>query len=259
MAKWWDRWWRTFATGLSFFVFGAAGLVLGAVVFPVVKLLVRDVTIRSRRSRGIIAWTFRRFVGMMRGLGLLTYELRHFERLDRQGLLVLANHPSLIDTVFLLGFVRNSTCVVDSVLFRNRFTGGPLRAAGYIENTEGVEVLSRCAEALDALTNVIIFPEGTRTPVSGTVKLRRGASHIAVRSRRNVTPVIIRCQPRTLMKGEMWWEIPPRPPHFSLEVAGDILVRAFGDPDHDAAMAVRRLSAHLEQLFTAETPPNAGS
>jgi 1-acyl-sn-glycerol-3-phosphate acyltransferase len=252
-----DRAWRVTATGFSFFVFGFAGLILGTVVFPLLRVLVRDHASRHRVSRNLLAWTFRRFVGLMRGLGLLRYELVGFEKLGRNGLLVLANHPSLIDTVFLLGFVRNSTCVVNDELFQNSFTEGPLRAAGYIRNSAGPGVLSQCVEALEAGTNVLIFPEGTRTPLDGAIRMRRGVANIAVRAERDLTPVIIRCTPRTLLKGEKWWQVPERPPFFTLQVGDDIPVRDFHRDDDAPALAVRRLTAYLEQYFTTESLPHA--
>lgn len=252
-----DHAWRVFATGFSFFVFGLAGLVLGLVVFPVLSVVVRHGETRTRVCRETISWTFRRFVGLMRGLGLLRYDLIEFERLDRRGLLVLANHPSLIDTVFLLGFIRNCTCVVDEHLFENRFTARPLVAAGFIRNSAGTDVFTQCIAALDAGLNVLIFPEGTRTRLDGVIRLRRGAANIAVRAERNVTPVIIRCTPRTLVKGEKWWQVPPRPPSFSLRVGDDIAVQSFSHEEDAPALAVRRLTAHLEQYFTSESVAHA--
>lgn len=246
-----DRGWRRFATGLSFVIFGATGLWLGLVVFPLLRLFVRDAKKRTDYSRETIAWTFRRFIGIMHGLGLLEYELRGFDKLrGRKGMLVLANHPSLIDTIFLLGFIQTSTCVVDDALYRNRFTERPLKAAGFIRNDAGSAVLDDCVTALDAGMNVLIFPEGTRTPLSGVVRLKRGASNIAIRAERNLTPVIIRCSPRTLMKGEKWWQIPDSPPHYSLQVGDDIAVQNFSEDDESPALAVRRLTAYLEQYFT---------
>lgn len=257
MAKALDHAWRVFATGFSFFVFGLAGLVLGLVVFPLLGVLVRPRETRTRIARETISWTFRRFIGLMRGLGLLRYELVAFERLNRGGQLVLANHPSLIDTVFLLGFIQNSTCVVDEHLFENRFTARPLRAAGFIRNSAGTDVFAQCIAALDAGLNVLIFPEGTRTRLDGVIRLRRGAANIAVRAERNVTPVIIRCTPRTLVKGEKWWQVPPRPPYFSLRVGDDILAQSFSNAEEAPALAVRRLTAHLEQYFTSESVAHA--
>lgn len=252
-----DRGWRRFATGLSFAIFGAAGLLLGGVIFPLLSLVVRDRTRRANTARHTIAWTFRRFIGIMHGLGLLEYELKGFEKLDREGLLVLSNHPSLIDTVFLLGFVRNSTCVVNDELFRNSFTEKPLVAAGFIRNSEGIEVMTQCVDALDAGLNVLIFPEGTRTPLDGQIRMRRGVANIAVRAERNLTPVTIQCSPRTLMKGEKWWQIPDQPPHYTLEVGEDIAVQSFSRDDDSPALAVRRLTAYLEQYFTTRSPAHA--
>ena len=252
-----DRGWRRFATGLSFVIFGTVGLFLGALFFPALSLFVREQERRAQYARRTISWTFRRFIGIMHGLGLLDYELRGFEKLHRKGLVVIANHPSLIDTVFLLGFVNNSIAVADDELFRNSFTGAPLRAAGFIRNNLGATVLDNCVAALDAGMNVVIFPEGTRTPRSGTVKLKRGVANIAIRAERNLTPIIIQCSPRTLMKGEKWWQIPERPPHFSFVVGDDIAVQSFSSDDESPALAVRRLTAYLEQYFTTQSPAHA--
>jgi 1-acyl-sn-glycerol-3-phosphate acyltransferase len=40
------------------------------------------------------------FLWLMRTLGVLDYEIRNADRLRRPGLLIVANHPSLIDAVF---------------------------------------------------------------------------------------------------------------------------------------------------------------
>lgn len=252
-----DRAWRTLATGFSFFTFGATGLLLGNLYFPLLNFFVRDRTRRRRVARATIAWNFRWFIGLMKNTGLLTYELRGFEKLNRNGLLVVSNHPSLIDTVFLLGFVRNSSCVVDDALYRNFFTLRPLQAAEFIRNDGGVNVMTQCVEALDQGTNVLIFPEGTRTPATGIIKMRRGASNVAVRADRNLTPVTIQCAPRTLMKGQKWWQIPDSPPHFTLAVGDDIPVQPFSRDDDSPALAVRRLTTYLEQYFTTQSQPHA--
>ena len=67
--------WRLVATGLCFASFGLGGLLLWALVFPAVSLLVREPARRACVSRRIIHLTFRFFVGLMRGLGVLTYEM----------------------------------------------------------------------------------------------------------------------------------------------------------------------------------------
>ena len=42
--------------------------------------------------------------------------------------------------------------------------------------------------------------------------------------RRDVTPVLIRCLPRTLGKGEPWWRVPARRAHFEIAVQDDLAI-----------------------------------
>lgn len=77
--------------------------------------------------------------------------------------------------------------------------------------------------------NLIIFPEGTRTPVQGANRLQRGAAHVAVRGRIDITPVHIHSSLPMLTKGTPWWKVPVRKPHFTIEVRPDIAVEEFCD------------------------------
>jgi 1-acyl-sn-glycerol-3-phosphate acyltransferase len=245
-----SRYWRMFATGLSFAVFGSGGLVLRLLVFPLLNLVVWRRDKRTAAARSVIQVAFLGFVGLMNLLGVLRYEVIGRERLARRGLLILANHPTLIDTVFLLAFVRQAGCVVKGGLWSNPFTRGPIRAAGYLNNDKGVELLDDCIAALEGGDNLIIFPEGTRTPADGVVQMKRGAANVAVRGARDVTPVVISCEPTTLSKGEKWWQVAPRRVHFRIEVREDIGIGEFIGEGESEAMAARRLTKYLENYFT---------
>jgi 1-acyl-sn-glycerol-3-phosphate acyltransferase len=257
MAELLGRYWRVCATGISFLMFGIGGLLLRVLVFPLLTLIVRERTLRVTVARTIIRWTFRSFVGLMRALGVLRYEIIGLEKLERGGLLILANHPTLIDTVFLMAFVRRADCIVKSHLWNNPFTSGPVRAAGYISNEGGSELVEECIASLRAGNNLIIFPEGTRTPACGAITLKRGAANIAIRGARAVTPVLIRCQPPTLGKGEKWWRVPARHAQFRIEVRDDIDVARFTSFGATEVMAVRHLTDHLQQFFTEENQVHA--
>ena len=249
--------WRVFATGLSFALFGLGGLLLRVLVFPLLALCVRDLDARMRAARGIIRLSFRTFVGIMRLLGVLRYEVHGLDKLEREGQLILANHPTLIDTVFLIAFVRNADCIVKGGLSNNPFTRGPVRAARYICNDRGPELVEDCIASLRAGGNLIIFPEGTRTPRGGAVELKRGAANIAVRGERAVTPVVIRCEPPTLGKGDKWWHVPPRQASFRIEVKDDIGVERFAAPGVSEVMAARRLTEYLQHYFMEEGQQHA--
>ncbi|SFU77462.1 lysophospholipid acyltransferase family protein [Pseudoduganella namucuonensis] len=244
--------WRTLATGLSFALFGVGGLVLRIVVFPLLQLLVRRPERRVALSRHVIRVAFRAYIALMRAMGVLRYELRGLEKLERGGLLILANHPTLLDTVFLMALVKRADCVVKADLWNNAFTGGPVRAAGYIANHGGPDLIDDCIASLERGNNLIIFPEGTRTAYNGEISLKRGAANIAVRGARDITPVLIRCEPATLRKGEPWWKVPPRLASFSIEVQDDLRIAQFVADGASEVLAARRLTEHLQQYFTGK-------
>lgn len=254
-----DRCWRIFGTGLSFFIFGIGGLLLRVLVFPVLNLLVRERRLRIAVARDVIRLTFRGFVGLMRTLGVLRYDFVGLERLDRNGLLILANHPTLIDTVFLMAFVKHADCIVKSGLWNNPFTHGPVRAAGYINNGNGPELIEQCIASLREGNNLIVFPEGTRTAVSGAMHFKRGAANIAVRGMQRVTPVIISCIPPTLGKGDKWWMVPPCRACFRIEVREDIDIEQFVATADSEGLAARRLTDYLQDYFAGENKHHAAA
>jgi 1-acyl-sn-glycerol-3-phosphate acyltransferase len=251
------RTWRLLATGISFSAFGVGGLILWLVIFPCLQILVWQPLKRVHFARAIIRYSFRCFIGLMSFLGVLRYQIIGEEKLARQGLLLLANHPSLIDTVFLMAFVKHADCIVKSGLWNNLFTRGPVRAAAYINNEQGTELLEACIATLKNGNNLIIFPEGTRTPANGDIQLKRGAANIAIRGLQNLTPVVIHCDPQTLGKGVPWWQIPERQVEFIIEVKDDILIQSFTETGDSEVMAARHLTEFLQHYFIQEKAHHA--
>lgn len=259
MRKQLNRYWRVIATGISFTTFGIGGLVLRLLFFPLLTLCIPQQQKRIKYARRIIQLAFRLFIELMRRLGVLRYEVRGLSQLSNKGLLILANHPTLIDTVFLMAFVQQANCIVKTKLWDNPFTHGPVRAAGYIRNESGPNLIQDCIASLHQGNNLIIFPEGTRTPRHGTMTFKRGAANIAVHGLRDVTPVIIRCKPLTLCKGEKWWQVPPTIPHFSIEVQQDIKIQDFVSATVNKTLAVRRLTNYLQHYFLERSQHHAAT
>jgi len=246
------RAWRVLATGICFAGFGIGGLLLRLLAFPLLRLAVREPGRRAVLAKALIRHTFRFFVGMMRAVGVLSLEVRGAEKLRRHGLLIVANHPSLVDVVILISLIRRADCIVKSSLACNPFTRGPVQAAGFLCNDSGAGLVDDCIASLRSGNNLIIFPEGTRTPLDGALPLQRGAANVAVRGGIDITPVRIRCHPPMLTKGEPWYRVPPRPGRFVLDVGDDIQVAGFLQGSRSAALATRRLTDHLTHYFSLE-------
>ena len=243
--------WRCFATGFCFFIFGLTSLVLGLIVFPILSVLPGGRLTHGRRVRETLQRGMRIFVGLMRAVGVLTYEIHGRERLGRAGQIVIANHPSLIDVVFLLGFTPGATCVVKHALWRNPFTRYVVAAASYVSNRSTASMIEATADALARGHSVIIFPEGTRTVPGQSLQFHRGAANIAMRAAKVVTPVFIRFEPPTLCRNEPWYRIPARRVHVSLCVGPDLDPEPFrlaGPRPH----AARAFNDHLLSLFSTQ-------
>lgn len=251
MARVLGRAWRVVATGLAFSLFGLGGVLLPPVAVPVIYLVSRDKEDRERRAKAFIHYTMRGFVEIMRGLGILTYSVDCPEDFNQPGRLILANHPTLIDVVFLLAFIKRADCVVKSSLWRNPFTRGPIRLAGYIANDDPEKVIEATVSSLERGNSLIIFPEGTRSTPGRALGFQRGAANIALRAGLPVTPVLIRCEPVTLTKNTPWYRVPPRRFHFAMAMQGEIEVRPFSEADNPSR-AARRLTRYLQDYFTRE-------
>ena len=253
--------WRLLATAASFALFGLGGLCLRVLVFPLLGCLPGDALKHRQRARQTVSRLFWFFVRFMARTGVLTYDIQGAERLGRPGQMIIANHPSLIDVVFLIGLMRQTNCVVKQSLFQNPFMRGPVRDAGYISNDGSADMLDAAADALRDGQTLIIFPEGTRTTPGAAPAFHRGGAAIALRGATIVTPVVIKVSPTTLTKAEPWYRIPKRRFHFSLRVGADIEPQAFASMG-PAPQASRKLNDYLHYFFIKElaederpTPP----
>ncbi|RLA06755.1 MAG: 1-acyl-sn-glycerol-3-phosphate acyltransferase [Gammaproteobacteria bacterium] len=243
--------WRLLATGFSFLMFGLGGLILPWLAIPVLYLLPGGDLQRERRAKALVHYAFRAFVEMMRWLGVLTYSVTNRTELNRPGQLIFANHPSLIDVVFLIAFIKRADCVVKSSLLNNPFMRGPIKVAGYIANDSPEQVIQSAAQSLQRGNSLIVFPEGTRTTPGQPISMPRGAANIALRTNSDITPVILSLNPTSLTKELKWHQIPERRTHFSLMLRPNLNIQEFQDMPTQTRSA-RQLTRFLEQFFSKE-------
>lgn len=245
--------WRVGATGFSFASFGLGGIVIGGVVAPLVKVSTFDTRKRQDRAQKAIKYSFKGFTEMMVKLGIMTYEVEGLEKLahSRQEL-VIANHPTLIDVVILIGLMEKANCIVKKALWRNPFTLGPVRSAGYILNEGSEQFILDCVKKLQEkdAASLLIFPEGTRTEKGASLnEFQRGASNIAIRANVPIRPILIECMPSTLTKNEKWYHIPNEPFHIQITVLDAVHVHDILDDAAVNSKQVKQLNHFLHNLF----------
>jgi len=155
---------------------------------------------------------------------------------NRRGLVLVANHPSLIDITCLLARVPEAVCIFKPAIRRNPLFGAAARRAGYLANDGGHEVIRHATEKVSAGHTLIVFPEGTRTPVGQMLlPLRPGFALIARRSCAPVQLVRITSNKPVLSKGSPWWRPPPSSVVVDVTIGPRLTLREGADP---AAAAV---------------------
>jgi 1-acyl-sn-glycerol-3-phosphate acyltransferase len=244
--------WRVFATGFSFAIFGLGGLSFGLSLILLLFPLPLTLKWKYRIIRHILSIIFTVFLFFLHASGLLTREFKGLERINKRGQLVIANHPSLLDVVFLVSIIKRANCVIKQGVRENVFTFIPSKIAGYITSADE-DMIGHCRESLAEGDTLIIFPEGTRSIPGKPIKLMRGVANIAIASKKNITPVLIRCNPPTLIKGKKWYEIPLTPPHFSIEVLPDINIKPYLSITQ--GKAARQLIRDIEDIYTRHLDP----
>ena len=109
---------------------------------------------------------------------------------------------------------------------RNFFYSRVVNAA-FLVNDDPRRVLDDAKDLLVRGGNLVIFPEGTRTPADAPArKLHRGAAQIALHAGAPVPCVSVACDPPVLAKGQPWWDVADRVIAFTLRVCGEIPVTA---------------------------------
>ena len=247
------RIWRLFGTGFSFALFGLAGLFMALFYFPLINLFVWNAKKREAICQWSVHAAWRLYIDIMRGLGVLTYEI-HGEDILREarGAVVVANHPSLIDVVMLMSFMRRTRAVVKKGVWKNPFMAGVVRGANYIPNLgDADKLIADCADALKTGYNLCIFPEGSRTPEDEKRRYQRGFAYVAMEANAKVIVCTIKVEPPTLRKGEKWRSIPLKRPHWTIRVH-DCIDTGPGYGYERSVRNVRRLAKDVEAIIEGE-------
>ncbi len=245
-----EFYYRVMATGICYVTFGLIAILIWSVGFPILALLVAKPD-RKQAAHSIAHYCFRFFVGWMRFLRVLSYEVVNEQQLNQSGCLIIANHPSLIDVVFLISRVKNAACIVSKALLDNPFMISAIKHGGYVVNNNPELLVDDCVSVLDQQMSLIIFPQGTRTPLSNKFKFHRGSARIALQAKADIIPVFIECDPPHLMKGQRWYNVPKIRPHYTITV-GERIKPEDAVESPLPSLASRQLTRFLESYFAKQ-------
>ena len=183
--------------------------------------------------------------------GMLKIESSVLDRFrDEAGLIIVANHPSMLDALILVARLPRSACIMKAELMKNLFLGAGARLARYIRNDSARGMIRLTVQDLRRGGQLVIFPEGTRTTVRPVNPFRPGVTLIAKLADVPIQTVFIDTDSPYLGKGWPIWKLPPLPMVFTVRLGE----RFAPSPDPHALLRT------LEDYFVAnlEAPRRPG-
>jgi 1-acyl-sn-glycerol-3-phosphate acyltransferase len=175
------------AMGLGLGMLAVICLIWVPVALPLYLLLPRNWG--RRIGRLAIMVSFRFYLWFLTVFCYCRFDLAELDGLRRDApLIIVANHPSLLDAVILLSRFPNMVCVMKAALANNILFGAGARLARYICNDAPLELILRAREELEEGGQLLLFPEGTRTtqlpinPCSGSVGLISSRTTVPVQA-----------------------------------------------------------------------------
>jgi 1-acyl-sn-glycerol-3-phosphate acyltransferase len=231
--------WQVVLLPLAWLALQAHLLVLGlmsvawnlaaVVLYP---LLPRPLGLRI--GRAMIAWGYGLFWRLAAFTGMMRLDAAALDTLrDEAGLIVVANHPSMLDAVMLMARLPRSACIMKASLMHNPLLGPGARLARYIRNDSAFGMIQCAVQDLRAGGQLVMFPEGTRTTRAPLNPFHASFTLIARRAGVPIQALFIDTDSPYLGKGWPLWRLPPLPILFSVRLG-----RRF-EPleDHEALMA----------------------
>ncbi|MFO7563075.1 MAG: lysophospholipid acyltransferase family protein [Enhygromyxa sp.] len=220
---------RILLSGISFLLFYGGASVIAWVVLPILRWRIRALPQAEQQAAidQFLRGAYRLTIDFMAAVGLFRFRLPDLSKVELPPppYVVVANHPTLLDVLFIKALLPGVVVLVKAALFKAPSLRRLFEASGDFKGPASEEqrfgttaVLDTFVERLEAGRSVIVFPEGTRSPAWRLRRFRRGAAEAAVQSGAAIVPIFILADPPVLKKGDKWYDMPKQVPSFELEL-----------------------------------------
>lgn len=202
--------------------------------------------IGERIGQLAIMIVFRTYLFVVRASGLVKCDLSALDTLRGEPLIITTNHPALIDVVLIGSRLPRIVCVLKANLLDNPLLGGGASMAGYIRNDSTGNLIRRAAAATRSGSQLLIFPEGTRTVMHPINPFKGGFGLVAHKAGVPIQTAFIETNSPFLGKGWSLWKKPQFP----------LVYRVRLGKRFDANGDVKTFVADLEKYFREELHNN---
>lgn len=171
---------------------------------------------------------FRLYLFVVRASGLVKCDLSALDALRGEPLIITTNHPALIDVVLISSRLPRIVCVLKAALLDNPLLGGGARMAGYIRHDSTGNLIRQSVAAIREGSQLLIFPEGTRTVTQPINPFKGGFGLVAQKAGVPIQTIFIETNNPFLGKGWPLFKKPKFPLVYRIrlgerfEVKGDV-------------------------------------
>jgi 1-acyl-sn-glycerol-3-phosphate acyltransferase len=163
----------------------------------------------ERLGQYVIMLGFRGYLAAASAAGVLKCDLAALDALrDERALIIATNHPSLLDILLIASRLPRTVCIMKAELLNNPLLGMGARLAGYIRNDSSWTMIRQSVDSLHTGSQLLIFPEGTRTGALPVNAFKEGFGMIARKAEVPVQAVFIETTSPFLGKG---WPLLKKP------------------------------------------------
>jgi 1-acyl-sn-glycerol-3-phosphate acyltransferase len=203
----------------------------------------------ERFFQRLVHRAFAIFVGFVSSARIVPVRYVGLDQWPKQrGLVVVANHPGLMDVGWLLARVPEALCIYKPDIGHSPLFSATARRAGYISSENGSRLLRASAAKISQGHTVLVFPEGTRTRSGDLNPLKPGFVVMARLAKAPIQLVRITCDSALLTKGPPWWRVPSLPANVTVTLGP-----CLKPPGKDTAAVVSEIEAWFHQSPTAPT------
>ena len=174
---------------------------------------------RTPLGRRLIAFGFTLYLLFLRVFCCVRLNHSALDTLkNERSLIIVANHPSLLDAVILLSKLPHATCVMKASLRKNWLFASMSRLSGYITNEDPMRLVKQACAELENGGQLLIFPEGTRTLEDVINPFSQMTAMIAMRAHAEIQAVFIHFSTSYLGKRDSLFQKPTLPLHIDLQL-----------------------------------------
>ncbi len=245
------KFYRGLVVLLEMIVFAIGALVIGCIIIPLSSIFYKGIE-RKRYCANIIHKSWKLFTEIMKKSGSIAVEISG-DFSDIKGKIIVANHPSLIDIVLIIGLIPNSLCFAKKSLLKNPVMHNIVKTLYIINDISPEEFQTQTSEALKDGFNIVIFPSGTRTRKGEDFQIHKGAAQIALDTKTDIVPINIELDYPLLIKNHFPLDAGLKPVLCSITRKPDIKISQFITEDVTEIKLRKRLTEKIKASIISKS------